>query len=32
MKVVGPYVVDLAHGWTEIHPVWFIEVVKPKDR
>jgi hypothetical protein len=25
VRVVGPYVVDLPRGWTEIHPVWSIE-------
>ncbi len=25
--VVGPYVLDSAHGWNEIHPVWSITVV-----
>jgi len=28
VRVVGPYVVDLPHGWTEIHPVWSVEVLK----
>jgi len=27
VRVVGPYVVDLPRGWTEIHPVWSIEVL-----
>jgi hypothetical protein len=27
VRVLGPYVVDLGHGWTEIHPVWLIEVL-----
>jgi len=28
VRVVGPYVVDVPHGWTEIHPVWSVEVLK----
>ena len=27
VRVVGPYVIDLPHGWTEIHPVWSVEVL-----
>jgi hypothetical protein len=24
VSVIGPYVLDLAHGWMEIHPAWAI--------
>jgi hypothetical protein len=24
VAVTGPYVMDLAHGWTEIHPAWSV--------
>ncbi len=27
VRVVGPYVIDMPHGWTEIHPVWSVEVL-----
>ncbi len=27
VRVAGPYVLDLAHGWTEIHPVWSVEIL-----
>ena len=26
VEVVGPYVLDTAHGWMEIHPIWGISV------
>jgi hypothetical protein len=29
VRVVGPYVIDHGHGWTEIHPVWSLEVLNP---
>ncbi len=27
VAVTGPYVLDIDHGWMEIHPVWAIRVV-----
>lgn len=27
VRVTGPLVLDLAHGWIEVHPVWRIEVL-----
>ncbi len=28
VKVTGPLVIDLAHGWVEVHPVWRVEVLR----
>jgi hypothetical protein len=28
VSVTGPYVLDRAHGWMEIHPVWSIRVLQ----
>jgi hypothetical protein len=28
VRVTGPLVIDLAHGWVEVHPVWRIEVLR----
>ncbi|MBI4300793.1 MAG: hypothetical protein HY677_06620 [Chloroflexi bacterium] len=28
VMVTGPYVVDTAHGWMEIHPVWALSLVE----
>jgi hypothetical protein len=27
VRVVGPWVLDTANGWNEIHPVWSVEVI-----
>ncbi len=28
VRVTGPLVLDLAHGWIEVHPVWRIDVLR----
>jgi len=29
VRVVGPWVLDGANGWNEIHPVWSVEILPP---
>jgi hypothetical protein len=29
VRVVGPNVIDMPHGWAEIHPVWSVEILSP---
>jgi hypothetical protein len=27
VRVIGPWVLDIANGWNEIHPVWSVEIL-----